>query len=117
MKKDQEMHDFVVHDLLGTIPGITSKAMFGGWGIYKDGYIFAIIADGELYFKVGESTKADFESHGSHPFAYVSGGEKNSTMSYWLVPEEILEDSETLHTWVDNAVTVSKAAKQSSKKK
>ena len=41
-----------MEDLVGGIAGVSSKPMFGGYGIYKDGVIFAIIADGALFFKV-----------------------------------------------------------------
>ena len=34
MPKDQSFHDYVVNDVLVGISGITSRAMFGGWGIY-----------------------------------------------------------------------------------
>jgi TfoX/Sxy family transcriptional regulator of competence genes len=37
--------EYVVHDVLGHIKGITARAMFGGYGLYLDGAIFGIIAD------------------------------------------------------------------------
>ena len=107
MKKDQSFHDCVVYDLLGDIPGITSRAMFGGWGIYKNGTIFAIIFDGALYFKDDDTNRADFERLGSHPFVYKQGNRKPTAMSYWLVPEGILEDRERLPEWVERSVNVS----------
>ena len=61
MNKDQSFHDHVVRDLFVHIPDITSRAMFGGWGLYQDGVIFGIIADGELYFKVDDTNRAGFE--------------------------------------------------------
>ncbi len=100
MKRDQSFHDYVVGDLLAEIPGITSRAMFGGWGIYRNGKVFAIIADGRLYFKVGDHNRADFEALGSQPFRY-QGKTKEITMSYWELPEEIAEDRERLREWVD----------------
>ncbi len=114
MKKDQSFHDYVVHDLLRNLSGITSKTMFGGWGIYENGVIFALIADGELYFKVGDNNRADFEKMGSHPFVYSGGNHKPTTMPYWLLPEEIMENEEKLHEWVLQSV---EASKQSKKKK
>lgn len=106
MAKDPSFHDYVMHDLLATLPNITSRAMFGGWGIYKDDVIFGIIVDGELYFKVDDSNRGDFERSGSRPFVYSQGG-KSVTMSYWLVPEEVMEDEEKLGMWVGRSVGVS----------
>ncbi len=81
---------------MGGIPSITSRAMFGGWGLYNDGIIFGIIAEGELYFKVGDSNRTLFEKMNSHPFVNSKSGGKSVTMSYWLVPEEVMEDQERL---------------------
>jgi len=115
-KKDQSFHDYVVGDLLGDIDGITSRAMFGGWGIYRDGLIFAIIFDGELYFKADETNRPDFEELGSHPFVYKEG-EQTSTMSYWLLPAEVQEDREMLREFVNKSVAVSRKAKNTKGKK
>ena len=97
MPKDQSFHDYVVHDILTDLPAISSKSMFGGWGIYQHGVIFAIIADGELYFKIGDHNRAQFEAMNSHPFTYSKKDGKTATMQYWLVPEEVLEDRERLY--------------------
>lgn len=35
--------------------------MFGGWAVYKNRVIFAIIVNGELYFKIEENNCAEFE--------------------------------------------------------
>ncbi len=101
----------MVDDLLGDIDGVTSRAMFGGWGIYKDGFIFAIIFDGELYFKADESNRPDFEELGSHLFVYKQGEQKPTAMSYWLLPAEVQEDREMLRSFVNKSVAVSHRAK------
>ena len=94
MPRNQEFHDYVVGDLMADIAGITSRAMFGGYGIYQDGKIFAIIVDGELYFKgVGGTTQ----------FTYSKKDGKTYKMNYWLVPAEVMEDREALADWVKRA--------------
>lgn len=67
LKKDTSFHDFVRNEVFREIEGITSRHMFGGFGFYKDGYFFALIANGELYFKVDESNKKDYQDAGSKP--------------------------------------------------
>ncbi len=104
MKKSSEFHDYVVLDLLEGISGITSRAMFGGYGIYKDRKIFAIITDGELYFKSSKETEEFYKSQGSHPFEYSKKDGKKYTMQYWFVPENILENREKFSEWVDTAL-------------
>ena len=111
MAKDKSFHDYIVYDLLGDAPDITSRAMFGGWAIYKSGIIFGIIVAGELYFKVGDRNRSDFEKIESHPFVYAKKDGKPVTMSYWLVPEEIFENKEKLHELMEKSVIVSRKQK------
>lgn len=108
MAKDTSFHDYIVYDLLGGVADITSKAMFGGWAIYKSGAIFAIIVAGELYFKVGDENRPEFEKMKSHPFMYAKKDDKLVTMSYWLVPEEIMEDKEKFYDLMEKSVSVSR---------
>lgn len=105
--------EYVVSDVLAGIPGITSRAMFGGYGIYQDGFVFGlIVSDHELFFKVDDSNRGDFEKAGSHAFVYEQGNHKKTTMNYWKVPDEILEDKDEIKIWVRKAVEVSKNAKK-----
>lgn len=113
--RDKSFHDYVVFDLLEEMGGIKSRAMFGGWGLYKDGMIFGIITEGSLYFKVDETNKEEYKNFGSRPFTYQNKG-KEYAMSYWLIPEEIMEDRERLFELVEQSVTINQE-KESLKKK
>lgn len=105
--KDKSFHDFIVYDLMGEVPDITSRAMFGGWALYKNGIIFGIIVAGELYFKVDDSNRVEFEQMESRPFVYSKSNGKPITMSYWLVPEEIMQDKEKFYDLIEKSVTIS----------
>jgi len=111
MKNDQSFRDFVVDDLMASDQGVTSKYMFGGWGIFKNGNMFGLIADGLLHLKVDEKNQADFEEIGSKPFMYVAK-DKEMKMSYWSVPEDLLEDRGAFEKLMDGAVAVAKRAKK-----
>ncbi|MEK7499440.1 MAG: TfoX/Sxy family protein [Patescibacteria group bacterium] len=108
MNKNAAFHEYVVHDLLVDVPHISSRAMFGGYGIYKDGNIFAIIVDGDLYLKATDETKTFFAERGSHAFTYAKKNGKSYTMNYWFVPEEVLEDREAFSKWIDVIMSVSR---------
>jgi DNA transformation protein len=116
-KQNTEFHDFVIQDVLANIPGVTSRAMFGGYGIYKDGKIFAIIAERRLYFKVGEDNRADYERAGSKPFTYTRPNGKPYEMSYWELPEEVMENREELPHWVEKALAQDVKKKLTAKRK
>ena len=106
----EQYHAYVMGDVLGHIAGITSRKMFGGYGLYLDGAIFGIITDvDELRFKVDASNRAQYEALGSTPFVYT--GHKNKkpvTMNYYLVPEKVQEDRERLEEWVRQSAALSK---------
>ena len=112
MSKDLSFHDKVMTHLFQDIPGITSRAMFGGFGIYKDGYIFALIAENELYFKVDAENLHFFEKAKSNPFVYEKEGSKPTAMSYWLLPQEVRKDKKQLLEWIYRSVEASKRAKK-----
>jgi DNA transformation protein and related proteins len=99
--------EYVLGDLLNETPGITSRAMFGGWSLYRDGVIFGMIDDDRLYFKAGEENLKDFQEMGSKPFTYQMKNGKSGTMNYYEVPEEIMENRELLSAWVEKAMQVS----------
>jgi len=107
MSSSKEFYEYVVYDVMGQIAGITSRRMFGGYGLYKNGVFFAIISDDQLYFKVGDNNKPDFEEHGSEPFTYNRKDRKEIQLTYWRVPEEVMEDRDELRIWIDKAVQAS----------
>ena len=92
--------DFVAYvlELLQPLGRCSARRMFGGYGLYGDGLMFALVFDGRLYLKVDESNKADFIAAGCQPFVY-EGQEKPIEMSYWTVPEAALESSEDMAPW------------------
>jgi len=94
------MDVFVSHvlDLLKDFGSVTAKPMFGGHGIYRDGIIFAIVVKGALYLKADDTTRSRFTKKGLTRFTYLRKG-KECAMSYYLVPEEALEDRDELCDW------------------
>lgn len=106
MGKDTGFHEYVLEQLEG-VEGVVSRRMFGGYGIYKDGLIFGIIADGRLYFKTDELNRADFEEHGSTQFTYTHKKGKTASMHYYEVPHAILDDRHDLRNWVQKSLFVS----------
>ena len=105
MKKSSFV-DYVTGDLLGGVSGVRSRAMFGGYGIYKGDTIFGIIVEDELYFKVGDLNRKDYEKARSEPFVYTAKGSKRVAMSYWKLPAEVMDDSQTLTEWTEKAIRV-----------
>lgn len=116
MASDSNYITYVL-ELLESIGPVTSRRMFGGYGIFLDGLMFAIVADDTLYFKVDDTNRGDFEAKGLEPFYYVKKG-KQMSMSYYLCPEEALENPEEMRCWAEKSYAVAvKAAAAKQKKK
>ena len=103
MSRKQEYRDYIVIDVLRDIPGITTKKLFSGWGVYKYGRIFGIIIDDELYFKTNESNLKYFTKYGSHPFSFERQG-KTVSLPYWTLPDAIFSDEEKLIEWIERSL-------------
>ena len=100
MSKDSQISTEHLLEQLTTIKGVTSKRMFGGYGVFHDDKMFGLItAKGQRYFKATESTVSDYTDKGS---------EKHSRMPYYSIPEDIMEDDKLLITWAKKSIIVSK---------
>lgn len=91
--------DFVL-DQLGELRGVTCRAMFGGYGLYRGGTFFGIIHKGRLYFKTDETTRKDYNERGMKPFRPNA---KQRLKTYYEVPVEVIEDAEALGGWAERA--------------
>lgn len=102
--------DYVIEQLTG-FGAVSSRPMFGGNGLYKSGVMFEIIFDGELYFKVDDTNRADYEAKKSEPFVYQARG-KSVVLSYWYVPEDVVEDAQLLCDWAAKAYAAALAKRK-----
>lgn len=112
MPRDNSFKDYIVEDVLGHILGISSRAMFGGHGIYLDGVIVGIIAEGELYLKADKELVAKYKKEGLHPFTYTGNKNKIYEMAYVNVPLETLEDREEIERRINESFEISKKSKK-----
>lgn len=76
-----------------------ARAMFGGWGIYLDDVIVAIIAWDRLFFRVDNGNRPDYQAAGSTPFTYEGRSGRQVEMPYWEVPEDVQAEPDRLCAW------------------
>lgn len=93
--KDDSFKYFVL-DQLGALGAVRCRAMFGGFGFYRNETFFAIVFKGRLYFKTNAETQRVYVERGMKPFRPTA---KQSLTSYYEVPLEIIEDAAQLVTW------------------
>jgi DNA transformation protein and related proteins len=99
-----------VMELLSPLGQVTGRAMFGGYGIWERGDMFALLdSSSTLYFKAGASTEPGYRAAGSTQFAPEVSGRKAMPMPYWSVPADVLEDPELMAEWAGAAIAVAHA--------
>ena len=83
---------------------IEYKKMFGGYGIFESGVMFAIIdTAGRLFFRVNESTAEAYEQRGS---------QKHGKMPYYSVSEEVVNTQNQFMALADAAIATAHAMKK-----
>jgi DNA transformation protein and related proteins len=102
MVASAEYLDFIKEQLSGFGP-VTMRRMFGGAGIFRDGLMFALIADETLYLKADGTSQGEFEALSLPPFTYAVKGGKKTVMSYWRAPEACLDDRDEMAEWASKA--------------
>jgi DNA transformation protein and related proteins len=88
---------------LANLSQVSSRRMFGGFGLYSGSQFFALVFGDTLYFKVGDASRPDYESRGMRRFQPYKDKPLLS-MSYYEVPADVLEDADELVVWARRAV-------------
>jgi DNA transformation protein len=91
-------------EVLSPLGEVTSRKMFGGYGVFESKAMFALVSStGEVFFKVGESNRTLFES---------SVARRHGKMPYYLVPAEVLANHSTLRDWARASIEIAHAEKK-----
>ena len=93
--KNDGFKDFVLDQLI-ELRGVTCRAMFGGYGLYRGRIFFGIVHKGRLYFKTDETSRAAYLKRGMKPFRPNA---RQTLKTYYEVPVEIIEDREQFVAW------------------
>ena len=104
MSKNEDFLNEVM-GLLYPIDGIRCKAMFGGYGIFHEDDMFALIKGTGLFFKVNDSNRPDYE---------IMSSSQYKPMPYFQVPADVFDKPDSLLEWAGISI---KVAHSSSKKK
>ena len=92
---------------LSSLGEVSSRKMFGGYGIFESGAMFALITSkGSIHLKTDETNRYRFED---------AGTTQHGKMPYFEVPQEVLVNDKKLQEWAKESIAIAHAAK--SKKK
>lgn len=101
---DTEASSKGLFERIGALGDVSTRKMFGGIGIFRDGVMFGIVdSHGEVFFRGGETNMARIEE---------AGCTRHGTMPYYSVPEPVMADDEALVEWAQLASRAARAAKK-----
>ncbi len=89
-----------IRELFAPTGVVDIRRMFGGHGIFRDGRMIAISADDALWMKTDADCRAAFEAAGSRPFSFAKSDGSVTVLSYWSLPDEALDDPDSMRQWV-----------------
>jgi DNA transformation protein len=84
--------------------------MFGGYGIYLDGYIVALEFDGDIFMKTDDMNRSLFESSGCRRFTYIKLGQETPLPNYWSLPASAFDDVDELRELTRSSLAASRRA-------
>jgi DNA transformation protein len=93
-----------IQELFSVFGTVAVRRMFGGAGIYADGIMFGLVADGVIYLKADERNAPAFERENLPPFTYATKDGTRGVMSYRRLPERLYDDPDELATWAGDAL-------------
>ncbi|MFL6622013.1 MAG: TfoX/Sxy family protein [Sulfurifustis sp.] len=115
MTRESDSFIEFVRDQLQAVGAIECRRMFSGYGLYLRTTFFGIVHDGRLYFKTDDATRRVYRERGMQPFQPSA---KQTLVSYYEVPPDVLEDRETLAEWARRAAAAqSSTTRRASKRK
>ena len=112
MAVSEEFLQYVVEQFI-ELGDVTTRKMFGGSGVYFKGKFFALLDNDELYLKVDDGNRPQFEQAGAHAFEPWPGHVMNG---YWSVPADVLENAKKLADWSRGSLVVAATKKKPKRK-
>ena len=88
---------------------VSVRRMFGGAGLYRDGKMFGLVSSNVVYLKVDDTNRQKFLVKGASPFKPFSN--RPRILSFYELPEEILENPDEFITWAKEALAIQKKRK------
>ena len=93
-----------VQEALEPLGSVTMRKMMGGATLYLVGTIFAILDEGEIWFKADADTDAVWDAEGCERFSMTFKDGRVDTMNYRRGPSDVYDEPEAMQRWTQLAV-------------
>lgn len=104
------MDDAAIRDLFAALGPVSIRKMFGGKGIYADGQIVALEANGEILLKADAHSAPRLEAAGSRQLTY-QGKKAPVKMPYWSLPDDAHDDPDLMAELAREALAAARRAR------
>ncbi|HEV2746913.1 MAG TPA: TfoX/Sxy family protein [Allosphingosinicella sp.] len=98
MSVDEGLYAWV-QEALEPIGQVSLRKMMGGATLYLDGTIFAIMDEGELWFKADDESNAIWDDAECERFSVTFKDGRVDTMNYRRAPAEVYDEAEAMRRW------------------
>ncbi|MGL4191620.1 TfoX/Sxy family DNA transformation protein [Vibrio misgurnus] len=90
---------------------VKSRSMFGGFGIFVDDTMFALVVNDTLHIRADEASIEKFKQQGYAPYVYKKRGFPVVT-KYYALPDNCWSDPASILTEAHTALDVAKAERE-----
>ena len=98
----------LLREQLALLGRVTMRRMFGKTGVFCNGLMFGMVANDTLYFRVDDQNLEVFQEAASvPPLSYERRG-RTIDLSFWRVPERLLDEPEELVIWARAALAAAR---------
>lgn len=106
-----------VREALEPLGRVTMRPMMGGATLYLEGIVFAVLDEGELWFKADKESDAIWDAEGCERFTYSFKDGRTGSMNYRRAPAVAYDDAEAMQRWAKLAVEAGRRGASKSRKK
>ena len=93
-----------LREQLAPLGRVTMRRMFGKTGVFCDGFMFGMVRDNTLYFRVDDDNREMFaEARAFPPLDYEKKG-ASIDLSFWRAPERLFDEPDELVAWARAAL-------------
>jgi len=97
--------------LFELIGQVKSRSMFGGFGIFIDDTMFALVVNDRLHIRADDTSSKKFQNQGYEPYVYKKRGFPVVT-KYFALPENIWDTPEQILDKARQALDVAKQERE-----
>jgi DNA transformation protein len=97
-----------LREQLAPLGRLTMRRMFGKTGVFCGGLMFGMVTEDTFYVRVDDHNREVFkEAASTPPLSYEKRG-RSIDLSFWRVPERLLDEPDELVTWARSALAAAR---------